>query len=188
MQIDQPLRAATIAVLREQGWEGLTLERVAEAAGRSRSTLWRQGLTRELLVAALVGGLAEDFQASLFPILTMEGTGRERLERGLHALCDVIERHLPLMVANDEAFHQSPRPGERPDYLGPFIAFVRDGVADGTLAAAESPVEAADAVFNATAWPYVHFRGRHHWPAERARRVVVGLVLHGVATERKEQS
>jgi AcrR family transcriptional regulator len=188
VQIDESLRAATIAVLREQGWEGLTLERVAEAAGRSRSTLWRQGLTRELLVGALVGGLAEDFQASLFPVLTMEGTGRERLERSLHALCEVVERHLPLMLANDEAFHQPPRPGEPPDYLRPFIAFIRDGAADGTLAPAGDAVEAADAVFNATAWPYVHFRGRHGWPAERARRIVVDLVLNGIATERKEQS
>ena len=35
---------------------------------------------------------------------------------------------------------------------------------------------------------YVHFRGRHGWPADRARRVVVDLVLHGIATERKERS
>lgn len=187
VQIDEPLRDATIDVLREQGWEGLTLERVAEAAGRSRSTLWRQGLTRELLVGALVGALAEDFQASMFPVLTMEGTGYERLERSLYALCDVVERHLPLMVANDEAFHQPPRPGEPPDYLRPFITFLRAGAADGTLAPGADAVEAADAVFNATAWPYVHFRGRHGWPADRARRVVVELVLHGVATERKEQ-
>ena len=50
-QVDEALRRATIAVLRERGWEGLTLARVAGAAGRARSTLWRQGLTREVLVA-----------------------------------------------------------------------------------------------------------------------------------------
>ena len=61
--VDEELRQATIAVLREQGWDGLTLERVAQAAGRARSTLWRQGLTRDVLVAALVGELAVDFRA-----------------------------------------------------------------------------------------------------------------------------
>ena len=45
--VDEKLRRATITVLRERGWDGLTLERVAEVAGRARSTLWRQGLTRE---------------------------------------------------------------------------------------------------------------------------------------------
>ena len=55
--VDETLRAATIAVLRERGFAGLTLERVAEVAGRARSTLWRQGIGRDELVAALAGGL-----------------------------------------------------------------------------------------------------------------------------------
>jgi AcrR family transcriptional regulator len=185
VQVDSELRGATIAVLREHGWQGLTLERVAARAGRARSTLWRQGLT---LVDALVGTLADDFQTSMFPILTGEGTGRERLRLALEALCDLIDRHLHLMLANDEAFHQEPHPGTRPDYLGPFITFLRQGAEDGSLRPGDDVVEAADAVFNATAWPYVHFRGRHLWPADRARRVVVDLVLDGISTQREERS
>ena len=73
MQVDSELRRATIEVLRERGWAGLTLERVAEVAGRSRSTLWRQGLTRELLVDALIGELAADFRTVMYPILTSGG-------------------------------------------------------------------------------------------------------------------
>jgi AcrR family transcriptional regulator len=188
VQIDEVLRRATISVLREQGWEGLTLERVAEVAGRARSTLWRQGLTVDLLIEALTGELADDFQASMYPLLTSAGTGRERLERGLVALCELVDRHLPLLLATDEAFHQSPHPGQPPDYLRPFMTFLREGAADGTLAPGENIIEAADAVFNATAWPYAHFRGRHGWPAARARRVVVGLVLNGVTHEREETS
>jgi AcrR family transcriptional regulator len=188
VQVDEGLRDATIAVLREQGWSGLTLERVAEAAGRARSTLWRQGLTVDLLLEALVGKLADDFQSSMYPLLTSPGTGRERLERGLVALCELVDRHLPLLLATDEAFHQPPHPGQPPDYLRPFMAFLREGAADGTLAPGENVVEAADAVFNATVWPYVHFRGRHMWQAARARRVVVGLVLNGVASSREETS
>jgi AcrR family transcriptional regulator len=188
VQIDDEVREAAIAVLREHGWAGLTLERVAEASGRARSTLWRQGLTLEALLEALTGKLADDFQAALFPVLTSDGTGRERLRRGLEALCGLIDEHLPLLLATDEAFHQQPHPGQPADYLRPFIAFLRDGAADGTLVPGDDVVEAADAVFNATAWPYVHLRGRHQWPAERARRVVVGLVLDGVAHTREEKS
>ena len=80
--VEPELQAATIAVLRERGWDGLTLERVAEVAGRARSTLWRQGLTRDVLIGALVGELAEDFRASMYPVLTPAGTGRERLGAG----------------------------------------------------------------------------------------------------------
>jgi AcrR family transcriptional regulator len=178
--VDDELRRATIAVLRERGYPGLTLERVAEVAGRARSTLWRQGHTRETLIVALTGDLAADFRSTMYPILTSSGTGRERLERGLYALCELLDRHLPLMLASDEAFHQQPAPGEPPDYLHPFITFLRDAAADGSLDPGGDVVLAADLAFNGVAWPYVHLRGRHDWPPERARTLVVGLVLDGL--------
>jgi AcrR family transcriptional regulator len=180
--VDAGLRDATIEVLRERGWDGLTLGRVAEAAGRARSTLWRQGLTIELLVAALVGELAADFQDAMYPVLTSVGTGRERLERGLEALCELLDQHLPLMLATDEAFHQDTAPGQPPDYLYPFIHFLREGGEDGSLAPGDDLVATADVVFNTVAWPYVHLRGRHEWPADRARTRVIGLVLNGVSS------
>jgi AcrR family transcriptional regulator len=184
--VDDELRRATIDVLRERSFSGLTLERVAEVAGRARSTLWRQGHSRETLVGALVGELAEDFRQTMYPLLTAEGTGLERLTRGLEALCDLLDRHLPLLLATDEAFHQETAPGVPPDYLHPFIQFLREGARDGSLPEPDDVVRAADVAFNMTAWPYVHLRGRHEWPAEQARSTVVGVVLDGIANERKE--
>jgi AcrR family transcriptional regulator len=178
--IDDEVRRATIEVLRERGWQGLTLERVAEVAGRARSTLWRQGLTRDSLIAALVGELAEDFRATMYPILTSGGTGRERFTRGLEALCELLDRHLPLMLATDEAFHQKEAPDQPPDYLHPFIQFLREGAGDGSLAVGENVVRAADIAFNAVAWTFVHLRGRHGWELAEARDRVVALVLNGI--------
>ncbi len=181
VQVDHQLRMATIEVLRERGFEGLTLERVAEVAGRARSTLWRQGLDVDALIGALVGELALDFRSTMYPILTSEGTGRERLSRGLEELCGLLDRHLPLMLATDEAFHQSTAPGQSPDYLHPFIQFLREGSEDGSLRRLDDAVGTADVAFNAVAWTYVHLRGRHNWPAETATERVVDLVLHGIA-------
>jgi len=178
--IDEELRRATIEVLRERGWDGLTLERVAELAGRARSTLWRQGLSRDSLIAALVGELADDFRSTMYPILTSGGTGRERLTRGLEMLCELLDRHLPLMLATDEAFHQSEAPDQPPDYLHPFIQFLREGAADGSLAVGENFVRAADIAFNAVAWTFVHLRGRHGWELAEARDCVIGVVLNGI--------
>jgi AcrR family transcriptional regulator len=193
--VGEALREATISVLHERGWDGLTLERVAHVAGRARSTLWRQGLTVPLLVEALVGELGRDFRETMYPILTTGGSGRDRLERGLAALCGLLERHLPLMLATDEAFHQETAPGEPPNYLHPFIQFLREGEADGSLAPGDDVVAAADVAFNAVAWPYVHLRGRHGWSAEKAESRVVGVVLNGLAAaappsakRRKERS
>ncbi len=179
--VDEELRRATIAVLGERGFHGLTLERVAEVAGRARTTLWRQGLTREELIGALVRELAQDFRSTMFAVLTSGGSGRERLQRGLEALCELLDRHLPLMLATDEAFHQDTGPGEPPDYLHPFIQFIREGADDGSLPGADDAVATSDIAFNAVAWPYVHLRGRHGWPPDQARDRVVDVVMNGVA-------
>jgi hypothetical protein len=136
-----------------------------------------------VLIGALTSRLDADFRAAMYPILTSQGTGFERLERGLVALCALLERHLPLLLATDEAFHQEPHPGQPPDYLHPFITFIRDGITDGSLTPTPHVIETADVLFNAVAWPYVHLRGRHKWPATRARNRVVGLVLNGVAAQ-----
>lgn len=177
--VDEDVRRATIEVLRERGWSGLTLERVAEMAGCARSTLWRQGLTRDRLIGSLVGELADNFRSTMFPVLTAGGTGRERLVHGLEALCKLLDRHLPLMLATDEAFHQQLAPGQPPQYLQPFITFIRDGIRDGSLAPGDIVVT-ADVVFNAVAWTYVHLRGRHAWPPAKARASVIDLVMNGL--------
>jgi AcrR family transcriptional regulator len=182
--LDATLLAATIAVLAETGWEGVTLERVAEQAGRSRVTLWRQGVTRDVLLAALLDDLADDFRAAMWPVLIAEGTGRDRLVKAMTVLCQVIDRHLALVLASDEVFHQGP-PGTRVvNYLDPFVRFARDGKADGTLRPEGKVDDMANLVFNSVAWTYVHMRGRHQWPRARARRLLIELVLGGVAASR----
>lgn len=187
IQLDERVRSAAIQVLHEHGWDGLTLERVAEASGRARSTLWRQGLSREALVDALLGALAEDFRSTMYPVLTVPGSGRDRLARGLEALCEVIERHLPLLLATDEAFHQA-APGGPESYLDPFVHFLREGAQDGSLPLADGDAtDAADLAFNAVAWTYTHLRGRHGWPAEKAQARVVGLVLDGIADSQEKE-
>jgi hypothetical protein len=42
------------------------------------------------------------------------------------------------------------------------------------------PAEAAELLFNTVCWPYVHLRGRHRWPAERARHGLRRLMTPGL--------
>ena len=96
--IDESLLDAAIAALQDVGWKQLTLERVAVAAGVSRVTLWRQGVTLEQITEGLLMRLTQDYQAALWPTLTAQGSGHTRLTAALEALCSVAERHLPLLV------------------------------------------------------------------------------------------
>lgn len=179
VQLDQKLLDATIDVLAANGWNGVTLERVAERAGRSRVTLWRQGVSREALLAALLSALRNDYRETMWPVLAGPGTGCDRLVRGITALCEVIDRHLPLVLASDTVFHQDRADGG--SYLDPFVRFLREGQADDSLHPRGRVDDVADVIFNTTAWTYSHLRGHHEWSPDRTRRLLLDLVLRGVA-------
>jgi AcrR family transcriptional regulator len=54
--IDAALLKATIAVLEESGYSGLTLEKVAREAGTTKPSIYRRWPTRQRLVVAALGG------------------------------------------------------------------------------------------------------------------------------------
>jgi AcrR family transcriptional regulator len=184
--LDPRLIDAATAVLVDSGWEGLTQERVAEQAGMSRVTTWRQGVTRERLIGALLDRLGEDFRASLWPVLTAAGTGAERLVLGLERLCDVIDRQLPLLSATNKAFHWEFREehGAEPiAFIEPYMRFLTEGAADGSLIQVSGDLEeAAEVVFNTMCWTYLHLRAEHDIPPARARQLVVDLIMLGLIT------
>jgi AcrR family transcriptional regulator len=179
-QVDPKLLDATMAVLGDAGWDGLSLERVAEQAGISRVTLWRQGVTKDLLVAALLERLSQDFMTSMWPVLTADVNGRGRLALALDALCDVADRHLDLLLISDEVFHRAPG-----DFLAPLTRALREGYADGSVRRMGVAEDTANTIFNTVCWSYVHLRARHRWSAQRARQVVLDLVSEGYASSRR---
>jgi AcrR family transcriptional regulator len=179
--VDEELHRATVSVLAELGWDGLTLERVAERAGRSRVTLWRNGVTRDSLVAGLLRQLSEDYRDAMLPVLTAGGTSRERLERTMQALCDVVDAHADLLAISDDMFHRAYEAGDVPiGFLDPFVRVLADARASGQLRGEARDTDLADVLFNGVAWPYLHLRARHRWPAARARRLLFAALLDGV--------
>ena len=180
-RVDDGLYRATVAVLADAGWDGLTLERVAERAGRSRVTLWRKGISRESLIEALLRRLAEDYRDAMLPVLTAAGDARARLERAMHALCDVVDAHADLLSVSDDMFHRATALGNVPlKFLDPFVTGVRAARAEKTLHAKGTDAELADVLFNSAAWSYLHLRARHGWPAAKTRRLLFFTLLEGV--------
>ncbi len=181
--MDDVLYEATVAVLKEAGWDGLTLDRVAERAGRSRATLWRRGVTRDWLLTGLLRRLAEGYRDAMLPVLTATGSPRERLHLAMHALCDVVDAHAGVLVVSDEMFHRAHEVGDVPlGFLDPFIAVIRDARTDGVVRGKGTDVELADILFNAVAWPYLHFRARHGWSATKARNLLFATLIDGTLT------
>ena len=179
--VDDDLYRATVGVLAETGWDALTLDRVAERAGRGRVTLWRNGVTRESLLNGMLRKLAEDYRDAMLPILTASGSPRERLERTMDALCDVVDAHADVLSVSDEMFHKAFEFGHVPvGFLDPFIAPIRDARAAGQLRGTSKDADLADVMFNAVAWTYLHLRSRHRWSPKKARNLLFGTLLQGI--------
>lgn len=187
---DTVLRAAA-QVIAAHGWHDFTLERVAQTAGVSRVTLYRRGVTRDVLVDALTVGAAQAWQAALWPALTGPGTAGQRLATALRACCEVVEQHLAVLsglsTAPDPIFHLDEPAGRdgqntRAVYLHPFERLLRDGVADGSLRADIDPNETATLLFNIVPRTYLHLRGAHGWDAPRTITGLLGLLMPGLLT------
>jgi AcrR family transcriptional regulator len=184
--VDHDLLDATQAVLAEHGADGVSLERVAERARRSRVTLWRQGVTKEDLITGLLQRLTDDFQQEFWPVLNATGSGRERLADSFAALFEVADRHIDLLAISDEVFHWAAErcdfPAGSEGFLAPFIGALHLGKRDGSLAYEGRTEDTADVLFNAACWGYVHLRRRHRWSRKRARAQLTEILLNGVAS------
>jgi len=188
LQIDPAVLEGARKALTKWG-SGASLERIAQEAGLSRVTLYRRGISREDILETLTAKAIEEYRAALWPALTSEGTGRDRLELGLRRVCEVAESYLGLLEAlpaeRDAVFHEDdPAGGEvmtREPFTAPLLKLLRDGLADGTLKA-EDPEETATVLFNQVCWTYIHLRQGHRWKPERARDAVVRLTIDGVAS------
>ena len=184
--VDEGLLDATEAVLAEHGFEGVSLERVAERADRSRVTLWRQGVTKDTLVTGLLQRLTDDFVSAFWPVLNAPGDGRRQLEAAIEALFEVADRHLDLLAVSDQVFHWAAERCEFPagshGFLGPFIGALRLGREDGSLEVPGRTEDGADVVFNTACWGYVHLRHRHRWSRKRARAQIQTALVRGFAT------
>jgi len=189
--IDASLLAAARRAFARHGYAGATVERIAQEAGLSRVTLHRRGIDRDALLAALAEEAAEAYRRALWPALTSAGSGRERLEAALEAICATADRELDVLVAlrarRDAVFHDVPSPGDgglgtRQVFFEPLARLLRDGAADGSLRPQDDPDEVAVVLFNQVGGTYLHLRGEHGWSHERCRDALVRLAIDGLVS------
>jgi AcrR family transcriptional regulator len=187
--LDEALLAATAQILAEHGWHDFTLERVAQAAGISRVTLHRRGVTKDVLLDALVVGAAQAWQVALWPAMTGQGDGAARLRCAMYAACTVVEEHLRLLAGlstlPDPIFHLDGQEGEdgrgtRDVYITPFRRMIQDGQVDGTVYSHLDAEQTATLLFNVLTRTYLHMRVGHGWTPEHASGALLDLITPGL--------
>ncbi len=183
--IDPELLAAAHRAFAKHGYANATLERIAEEAGLSRVTLHRRGVSKDGLLGDLVARATEDYRRAMWPALTQEGSGADRLVAALEALCRAAEEYKALLLAvraqSDGIFHEDDQEeaNTRSVFTEPLERILRDGANDGSLRSVD-PVETATVLFNIVGWTYLHLRTGHGWSAERAVRATLDPVVHGL--------
>lgn len=181
---DPDLLEAAKRAFAAHGYSGATIERIAAEAGVSRVTLHRRGVTKDGLLAELVVRATDDYRRVMWPALTGEGSGAERLALALEALCSSAEEHMALLVAlraqSDGIFHRDDEEETltRSVFTEPLEKLLREGIADGSMREVD-PLEHATVLFNVVGWTYIHLRTGHGWKPERARRATLDIVLNG---------
>jgi AcrR family transcriptional regulator len=186
--VDERTVEGARAAIARHGWLGATLARIAAAAGSTRMTLHRHGVTRDELLGELGRRLADEYRAAFEPCLAGPGSARVRLKAALAAECGVAERNLALLDAlagreRAAVFHE--RGGSRRTrdaFVEPLAQLLRVGAADGSLRAVDDPGEVATVLFNLVGITYRHLRSGHGWSRARARRGVLAVALEGVAS------
>ena len=172
-------------VLAEDGPAGATLERIAAAAGVSRMTLHRQGVTKADIVRALAQRFEEEHKQAMWRALVADGTAAERLRLALELQCRLSEQNLAVLDALDgpigaEIFHEpGPEALTRSVFVDPLHRLLLDGVIDGTLHA-DDPRETATVLYNAVGHTYRHLRSGHGWSPQAGPRRRAGAVMDGL--------
>jgi AcrR family transcriptional regulator len=188
LRVDERLLEAGRSALRRYGYQGLTAERIAQEAGISRVTLHRRQITKERILEELSARAITSYRAAMWPALTAAGSGRERLEQALVALCAVAEENLELLLAlraqADAVFHEDHEEEAltRSVFTEPLERLLRDGAADGSLRAVE-PRELATLLFNQVGWTYVHLRSGHRWQPQQASDQLIELAVCGLVPQ-----
>lgn len=185
----EALFEATVAVLGEHGVNGMTMDRVALAAGVAKGSLYRYFRGKrdllEFAYAKIIDPIFQDMDA----MLATDQSATEKLAGQLRMFLEHVAKHAQvfrLLLADDTA-HGLLRPSERRSLEAAsqrMAGIFRQGIAEGVFRDTE-PLMLASIYLGL--WKGVLEREPNLEGIEQresVHRLIMGTLLHGIATER----
>lgn len=177
--VDAAILDATERSLASRGYEAMTVEQVAAAAGVSKPTIYLRYRSKAELVAAMIDRLR-------LPLPALDGSSARRdLERLIEQQDEWVDRHGVRLVAAvllEEADHPELLERFRERVADParaaFVDVLRAGIARGELREGADDDEVVDILTGAywgRAWTADRPPGHGRWPAR-----LVDVVLRGL--------
>lgn len=171
--IDERIRAATLATLRDRGYAALSMEGVAADVGVAKTTVYRRYRNRADLATAALAGTAPTVSAN-----PSEGSARDRLETFLHDFArrfeevglDVLGS---MLVEHDEDLLELHRRRVVWPRVEQAVALVEEGQAEGEIRSDADPYLVLEMLVGS--FFSRHIAGRELAADEWARQVVATL-------------
>lgn len=140
---EQQLRRAAVRLFREHGYDGTSMQDLAEALGMHRGSLYHYIASKEDLLFEIVESAMARFHDEVRPILEGEGPAPDRLRRAVGAHLRIAAEEpdeLTLLQVELKALAPERRGqivAERDAYEHAWRAFIREGMRDGAFHCAD---------------------------------------------------
>lgn len=134
----EALYEATVAVLREQGADGMTMDRVASVAGMAKGSLYRYFRSKRDLLEFVHSKAVDPILQNLDEVLATEQPAIEKLARHLRSLLENIAKHghFFALLFEDETAHRLLRLSHQRSFEAGrqrLAEIFRQGIAEGVV-------------------------------------------------------
>ncbi len=179
---------ASLEVLKEHGMEGLTMDRVAEAAGVAKGSVYNYFQSKQDLIRFILDKTLEPAKRAEREILAEPTTAIQKLEACLRVWFELLARNRGLFefLINDPSsrhLHHPRERGNREEGIAVLRTIFEQGIDEGAFRPFDAG-RAAEMFFGAVmASVDQQLLSREERPVDDSVRSLIDVFLYGVATK-----
>lgn len=185
----EALFEAAVAVLSEHGVDGMTMDRVAAAAGIAKGSLYRYFGSKRDLLEFLYAKLVDPVFRNLEELASSDKPAIEKLAGDLHVLLEHVAKHAQIhrLLFEDDVAHGLLQSSERRTLEAAserLAGIFRQGMEEGVFRPAEPRLLAN--MYLGLCKGILQTRPNLERPEQRndMQRVILGTFLNGIAVEK----